>query len=235
MKRKAFTLAEVLITLGIIGIVAAMTLPTLITQNHNKALETALKKNYTVLLQALEMYQAKNGEPLRADEIIKSGAYSSGFKNKLKPYLNVMYDCGTDGRKYPKVCIPYDYNPDNEANFSNYKTYSGERLRSLGLFDDGQIVLQDGTIMLFENPNGGILKLITVDINGRNKNPNRWGEDLFTFQLTNDGQLLPMGAPKTSYNDKTKYCSASSTHQYNGIGCTYWALSEKDYFNKLPR
>lgn len=40
----AFTLAEVLITLGIIGIVAAMTFPTLITRNQNKALEASLKK-----------------------------------------------------------------------------------------------------------------------------------------------------------------------------------------------
>lgn len=40
----AFTLAEVLITLGIIGIVASMTLPALITRNQNKALEASLKK-----------------------------------------------------------------------------------------------------------------------------------------------------------------------------------------------
>lgn len=41
MKTKAFTLAEVLITLGIIGIVSAMTLPTLIQNKTNKELQTA--------------------------------------------------------------------------------------------------------------------------------------------------------------------------------------------------
>lgn len=45
MNIKAFTLAEVLITLGIIGIVAALTLPALIQNNRNKELQTGLKKH----------------------------------------------------------------------------------------------------------------------------------------------------------------------------------------------
>ena len=65
MKKFAFTLAEVLITLGIIGTVAAMTLPSLITRNQNKALEAGLKKNYSIIQQAFEMYQAEHGETLK--------------------------------------------------------------------------------------------------------------------------------------------------------------------------
>ena len=51
-KRNAFTLAEVLITLGIIGVVAAMTLPTLIQKYQDKSDYTHLKKIYSQLLQA---------------------------------------------------------------------------------------------------------------------------------------------------------------------------------------
>lgn len=58
----AFTLAEVLITLGIIGVVASMTLPALVQNNRNKELQTGLKRSYSVLSQALDMYQAENGE-----------------------------------------------------------------------------------------------------------------------------------------------------------------------------
>lgn len=43
---KAFTLAEVLITLGIIGVVAALTLPAIIQKNNKKSLEVAFKKSY---------------------------------------------------------------------------------------------------------------------------------------------------------------------------------------------
>lgn len=59
---KAFTLAEVLITLGIIGIVAAMTLPTLVAKHQKVVLEARLKKNYSVISQALVSSFAENGD-----------------------------------------------------------------------------------------------------------------------------------------------------------------------------
>lgn len=59
--KKGFTLAEVLITLGIIGVVAALTLPTLIQTNKNKEVETKLKKIYSVMNQAILMSETVNG------------------------------------------------------------------------------------------------------------------------------------------------------------------------------
>lgn len=54
-KKLAFTLAEVLITLGIIGIVAAMTIPTLINKKQKAEIETQLKENYSIIQQSLKM------------------------------------------------------------------------------------------------------------------------------------------------------------------------------------
>lgn len=88
----------------------------------------------------------------------------------------------------------------------------------------------DGSLILIEYSTS----LIIVDVNGYLKNPNRWGYDLFTFQLMNDGRLLPMGAPGTEYTDKNRYCSTTSTEQFNGIACTYYALTDKSYFKNLP-
>lgn len=63
MKKKiAFTLAEVLITLGIIGVVAAMTLPVLIQNNINRTVETRLAKFYSVFNQALKMAEVEYGD-----------------------------------------------------------------------------------------------------------------------------------------------------------------------------
>ena len=53
-RKSGFTLAEVLITLGIIGVVAAMTLPTVLNNIQNKQLETALKKSYSLLSQVTQ-------------------------------------------------------------------------------------------------------------------------------------------------------------------------------------
>lgn len=62
MTKKAFTLAEVLITLGIIGVVAALTLPALIQKRTNTEVESKLKKVYSVMNQAIMMSEKDNGE-----------------------------------------------------------------------------------------------------------------------------------------------------------------------------
>lgn len=223
-RSEGFTLAEVLVTLGIIGVVAAMTLPALITRNQNKALEAGLKKNYSVILQAFEMYQAQHGERLKP-EILGGGNSNTGLKAQIMPYFKILVDCGTDGANKQKQCA-YANHP--------YKTYNGSSL-SKTKFDDGQFVLQDGSLILIEDMVGARERLISVDVNGRNKNPNKWGHDIFTFEITKDGAIIPSGAPSSYYKNKTQYCSINSTDAYNGIGCTYYALNDKDYFNNLPR
>lgn len=223
----AFTLAEVLITLGIIGIVASMTLPALITRNQNKALEASLKKNYSVLQQSFDMYQAEHGERLKPEIIGKHE-----LKSAIIKYFSVLIDCGFGAGDADKACIPA-YEVGNENYKGYYKTYNKNIMR-LALLDDGQFILKDGSTIFIENFAENVV-FISVDVNGYRKNPNQWGHDLFTFQLMKDGSILPAGAPETLYNNKNTYCSATSTNSYNGVGCTYYAINDKDYFNNLPR
>lgn len=56
-----FTLAEVLVTLGIIGIVAALTIPTLVANYRKKVVVSKLKKVYSDLQQAVKLSEADNG------------------------------------------------------------------------------------------------------------------------------------------------------------------------------
>ena len=58
MRRNAFTLAEVLITLGVIGVVAAITIPTLINDHKKSVIETRLKHTVSILQQAQSMRDA---------------------------------------------------------------------------------------------------------------------------------------------------------------------------------
>ncbi len=231
--KSGFTMAEVLITLGIIGVVAAMTLPALINNRRSKALETALKKNYSVIEQALNMFYAQNGERLIPETIT-----TQQLKKILLPYFQVIRDCGM-GSEYQeesleKTCIPnYENTGSTDKNSTTYKTFNGSTNINLSYFDDGQFVLNDGSLILINNLNGNNI-FISVDVNGFNKNPNRLGQDLFMFQLDNKGMLLPSGVEGTQFYSKTdEYCSPTSTSNMNGAGCTYKALSEKDYFTKL--
>ena len=77
---KAFTLAEVLITLGIIGVVAALTLPSLISRYKKQVIATRLEQFASMWQQAIRMAEAENGEtttwegftPLNADAMLES-------------------------------------------------------------------------------------------------------------------------------------------------------------------
>ncbi|MBR1753527.1 type II secretion system protein, partial [bacterium] len=61
VRKFAFTLAEVLITLGIIGVVAALAIPTLISNNNKRIVETRLAKFYSNMNQAVELSEVENG------------------------------------------------------------------------------------------------------------------------------------------------------------------------------
>lgn len=60
-RHKAFTLAEVLITLGIIGVVAAMTIPTLINNYQKESAVTSVKAFYSEMSQAIKLSEVENG------------------------------------------------------------------------------------------------------------------------------------------------------------------------------
>ncbi len=85
-KKTAFTLAEVLITLGIIGIVAAMTLPTLIANYQKKVVETRLISFYSKINQAYRMSYAENGDTADWIETNKTYSYEE-MLNWLEQYL----------------------------------------------------------------------------------------------------------------------------------------------------
>ena len=228
-KRAAFTLAEVLITLGIIGIVAAMTMPSLIQNVRNRQLESALKKNASVIAQALDMYRAENGEPVTAD----IGTHE--LKPAIMKFFNVLKDCGLGYDDADNACISI------KNNAKSYKNFTGTSSIDINKFDDGQFVLTDGSIILLNNavysssPSDVTGTYISVDINGYNRRPNRLGQDLFMFQLDDKGALLPMGVEGTKfYSEDDTYCSKTSSSADNGAGCTYKALSDPTFWESLP-
>lgn len=227
----AFTLAEILITLGIIGIVAALTIPTLISNNRAKALESGLKKGASTINQALLLYQAENGEPVKADGTLKS----LELPDMIKKYFNIAYDCGHAYSDYnAQGCVPNVGGENADKSSKAYKTLNGKNNINLNFFDDAQFILTDGSIIFVENGNSSSKIYISIDVNGYKKSPNKLGQDLFMFQLNTDGKLIPMGAKGTNYyNENDVYCSQTSTNNMNGAGCTAKALSDPKYFTKL--
>lgn len=89
-KMTAFTLAEVLITLGIIGVIAALTIPALIQNYRNQVVESRLKKFYTVFNQAILRSVADNGETINWDWQSGKDAWDSNLEKYILPYMNIV-------------------------------------------------------------------------------------------------------------------------------------------------
>ena len=223
---QGFTLSEVLITLGIIGIIAAMTLPSLIGNYRAKQLSTGLKTAYSLITQAIDKMEA---DGLDTTPEAFGGVGGFYFKNKIKNYFQILVDCG---EVFASMNTKYCYTNDG-----SYTDLSRKGKVTYAYFDDGQLVLKNGMLLMFENisTHKGTI-YITVDVNGRNRTPNAWGWDVFTFQLVNRGGkgiVLPMGAEGTDKTNVSVYCKSKTYNGVNGMGCTAKALSEKDYFRSL--
>ncbi len=225
MKLKGFTLSEVLITIGIIGVVAAMTLPSLVNNAKNKELEAAFKKQYSLLTQALN-FMILN-DICTTTECMMESNYQ--IVDKFSRFYKSVKICelGTDDENcFPRAQTDY-----------KYKNYTKTAYLNSSAFDDGQFYTIDGALIAFERRSSDQNIIISIDVNGRNKGPNLLGHDLFAFAVQNKGSvgvIVPMGADNTLY-EQEDFCSLeNTTSAYNGMGCTVKALYEKDFFKDLP-
>ena len=197
MKRKfAFTLAEVLITLGVIGVVAAITMPTLIKNYQKHKTVNQLKKVYTVLNQAFKMSEIDNDAYENWSSIVDMGG--KDYTEKYwQPYLKVVKACSNF-----KDCGYKTETPWMNLNKTNIASPCSFSVRYF-------IITYDGTILQFSSYDLGS---ITADINGI-ANPNQYGKDVFIFKITKSG-VKPKGSGTSDYCNKTytrgdngEYCS----------------------------
>ena len=101
LAKVAFTLAEVLITLGVIGVVAAMTLPTLIQNYKKHVVETKVQKTYALISNAVRMSEAKYGEMAEWDTCDVDSSFECSkhiLEKYVFPELNMGKICGQDNK-----------------------------------------------------------------------------------------------------------------------------------------
>lgn len=90
MKKYGFTLAEVLVTLGVIGVVAAMTLPSVIKNYQKKVASTRVKSAYSQLLQAIQRSEVDNDEIKSWDFELSNADFTQKY---IEPYFKGMNLC----------------------------------------------------------------------------------------------------------------------------------------------
>ncbi|MCM1338319.1 MAG: type II secretion system GspH family protein, partial [Muribaculaceae bacterium] len=219
--KAAFTLAEVLITLGIIGVVAAMTIPNLMTKIRWVVLKQQYKESYSTMNQALKLVYEKNDTIYNCyyEEYgnywlqgPQETAQCKALYDELKTVLKVSHIC--ENNAYQNGCIPKyrgindiyaELNPDVEQ--PTFAGCAGFKTDSI-LKNNPAWVLADGTIIGFYQPSSlAFTKIFFMDING-SKKPNKWGYDIFAFMVMSDASgtklyIRPGGCSYTEKGGKT--------------------------------
>ncbi len=185
-KKAAFTLAEVLITLGIIGVVAAMTMPMLIANHQKKQTVTKLQKSISILNQASRLAYYDVGEPSDAERwAMETEEY---FNTYWAPYLKV--ETCTDY----KMCgynsnTPFKYINGTKASYLEVIDYEGYNTTFYTLDGFLYIISRCPQDAGGDERQGLKGNSILVDING-GKGPNTFGKDVFLlYRLTSEGKV----------------------------------------------
>ena len=221
-RKIAFTLAEVLITLGIIGVVAAMTLPTLIANYQEKVTVTKLKKAYSVLNSAYKMAVVQHGT-IDQWGLTTTSTGSTNDEGQL-----ILDPSGM--QKAIDIMTPYlGVKPQDNSFLGDYTVYTmqGTVLTSGGTgVDDVKsfFQLKDGTIINFGWTNSDNMDIAVWFPNKRNQFTT--GKDIFYFTMVKNG-VYPYGIENKNISAAYPFpdeCSISSTLRTNGRGCAAWVI-----------
>lgn len=226
---KGFTLAEILITLLVIGVVAAVAVPAVITETQEAGTAVVVKKYQGLIEQVTMQISMEYSGNVMKSPLYSNADYANGW-NAFKKYLVLAKDCNTTGQD----CLANGF----------YKYLNGTNFQNKNSLLYGKGVLNDGCTIEFQakvycamnrsTSNTGPLynsncSLITIDINGT-KPPNQMGRDNFTWYILKNGSVYPTGA----LDDVYAGCDPSSTDVTgdsngapgNGSGCTAKVLQE---------
>ncbi len=239
-KNHAFTLAETLITLTIIGIVAIITL-NILTISRNKCYVESLKKSYTALQTATNAIIAEYGVPQEwwdssvwSDNKVNEG--DRYIVNLYKQHLNVVKDNLSEAQPcyYCTYLFPGVKRPE-------YK-YLNKNLGIVGVFPDTAnyifvnrytIMLSDGTLIEFYTRKTSYNPDLTfiVDVNGI-KGPNQLGRDVFYLSMERtDGKIKPYTdgtrpSPFAQVRYKDTCDKNGEGNAGKGFSCAYKVLIE---------
>ena len=247
----AFTMAEVLITLGIIGIVAAMTLPSLIANHRRQVMLTKVKQTYTILNNALERakvdYDTEVNNwyiPDESSTLEKSMFFAETY---MIPYLEVLHYCKD------KISAPYcNLNSKNLTDTGNIEPMypvSSQYGTSFVLKNGTIVYVRVGAMTQTEIDLGGISRIwVIFDIDG-SQGYNRYGYDVFRIELggaegpakrnnANRNKFLPYGYDT---NKNCDYYVSEINHacnkavSYPGSYClAYIVCNGWDFGDKYP-
>lgn len=232
MKKRGFTLAEVLIAMALIGVISALTLPTFISNSRNRANAAKLSSTVNSVETAFQTMMASQAE----DDF----SQTSFGQNRDDASLGEFLKINRDGANFSDVGYannaPFTTISNaawNEAVGANGRVFLTKNGAVIALVYDPVSVDEEVRINRGGSVASSIGKLV-IDVNGAAL-PNKWGRDAFYFRIGDDGMLYPSGSLNYAvleYQNVQGWTSANSNVVCDGgrfsPGCTA-RLIEKNY------
>ncbi len=226
-KKKAFMLAEVLITLSIIGVIASFVIPMVKLKYQEMTTVAKLRQYYNLLNNYFEVASRKYGTPDRwglistsengkiASRKVFNDILFADIKGEAISDLDIKQEINSLNNEDKQIIISDNFTDPIDFIFPGGVTISGAHIGE--------------TCNGVHNPDNLLLKNICgdfkVDINGREK-PNIFGIDSFVFYFTKRG-IVPGGLKATNVRKVDTHCNPNDKAvKYNGYGCTAWVIEK---------
>ncbi len=219
-----FTLAEVLITLGIIGVIVALTLPSLINKYQAQVLRAQFLQANSIL---------QNGILLMRNDGIDLNDVINGRNSEI---IQKYFENGN-------CAVPQNESEADYYNyFGNHKAAGAEAhdliqpycLKNGMLLWFGKLRTMDVSGKFWNDDN--TYSLLAIDINGWKNKPDRYGKDVFFWYLDPTSDTLKAVGEYSNFPASVYYTTCpgdSETMSEAGIGCTAKALADPNYFKNI--
>lgn len=223
MKQKAFTLAEILVVVGIIGVVSMITVPNLTQGTSNTETIAKVKQFDADLQNALELATERYGDNLTDTDSL------AALGERLSQYFNVSKTCGV---ATGQGCFASSNVTAISGNNKISSLDSNARLYKVILKDGSSIAISNDVCindasnklcLLYEVPSGlNVLARISLyfDVDGPRKGLNKVGSDIFWFLYTTSS-LYHASMTDFGSGSINSYCKTSVSSNY----CADWILN----------
>lgn len=223
--KKGFTIPEILLVLSLIGVVAGLTIPGLVVQYQNEAMQKQLIASYSILSQATQSVFADNGMTMKglctSDGTSKNQVANECLSELYRDKLKVVKECKSgeaedncwakEQKHYTTLEDKWDVNAWNTP---SYILANGTSIFMYYLDKDCNYTASPYKI--------GFCGMIGVDVNGT-KLPNIIGRDIHEFMILQD-RLVPQGSNKLVTADGGLLGCPGSYGGGYGYGCTAWII-----------
>jgi len=243
---RAFTLAEVLITLAIIGVVAALTIPVLMKAYQEHEAVAKVKETYSLVAQAVGQWESELNCPGEFTKCVSAMEWNWGEvptspeddKDHMLGWVNYLKVIKKRTTRWEGTVDWMDYDSYQMDGVTPTNTYQGVG-KNYETHRTFQYILANGTILAISAFNfgpGGNTEFMWMDINGAKK-PNRIGKDQFPIGFSRgwDGKwdITPYHAECNYWGTANGVCSYNCPDPCNpddGHSPTAYVLK----YNKLP-